>query len=79
MISVDVKSGDRGGHRVHVLTTVQWSHDARDATQCHLLSPRQVTNAQYLHEQAALLKQVPSASDQFVQELQAKITPGRFI
>jgi hypothetical protein len=35
------------------------------ATQHHLLWRQHITHAQFWHEQAMLLKQVPSASDNF--------------
>jgi hypothetical protein len=48
------------------------------ATQRHLLWPRQITEAQYRHEQAMLPKQVPSTSEHFFTNYRQK-RPGRSI
>jgi hypothetical protein len=42
------------------------------ATQCHLLWQQHITHAQFWHEQAMLLKQVPSASDNFFKNYKRK-------
>jgi hypothetical protein len=62
---VDVKSGDRVRQKFFVLRcwlalsgAVKMSNAQR-----HLLRLLQITLAQYRHEQAMLLKSVPSASD----------------
>jgi hypothetical protein len=73
--SGDNKSGDWGatGSFKGLSCSEAKTHTVKMcATQCHLLRLQHITHAQFWHEQAMLLKQVPSASDNFFKNYRQK-------
>jgi hypothetical protein len=74
-ISGDDKSGDWGatGSFKGLSCSEAKTHTVKThATQCYLLWQQHITHAQFWHEQAMLLKQVPSASDNFFKNYRQK-------